>query len=372
MSIPKTISGVALTLPLIAGSSSSLATGTLSFELESEIGKGEGRSSTVHIGRDPQLGAILVYKRIPISKMPDRATYFDEARRLHEARHPHVVPIKYACQDADHIYFAMPHYVGGSLNALLAKRALTVREIVKYGLGFLMGLHHAHVRGMIHFDVKPTNILLDASGAAALADFGLSRKVDGLGLADQPSHYEPHAAPERDASSTLSKASDVYQAGLTIYRMCVGHLPWEEQIATMGGVGSSKFGDAVVKGSFPNRAGLPLHIPKSLKKLIKRALEVAPDARTSSVLDLLVQLAAVDSRLDWQWTDLAGKGQEWVSRSDRSPRRISLVPKSGKWSVDVHRVKGKQARLHTQCLEGVSESAARLHVEALLGQDDDS
>ena len=348
-------------------------TAMLQFVLEKEIGAAEGRNSKVYLGTDVQLDAPLVYKQVPLASMPDRDAYWAEARRLHDARHRHVVPIKYACETPDYVYLAMPYYPGGSLHARLDTGPMTVREVVRCGLEFLMGLHHAHVRGVIHFDVKPTNIFFDATGAAALADFGLSRKVDGLGLAEQPSFYRPHTVPERDYAMHLTKAADVYQAGLTLYRMCVGNLAWSAELARLGGPGSSKFEDAVRKGTFPDRKAFPLHIPNRLKTLIREALKPQPDDRTQTALDLMLQLAAVDTRLDWQWARVTDTHQEWrlAREGQQSVLRLTLREVSpGKWWVEVRREGVNPARLHSRCLEGVSEGTARKHVEAIMGQEE--
>src|SRR5260370_10456812 len=75
----------------------------------------------------------------------------------------------------------MAYYRGGTLQRVLDARYLTSREIVRYGIEFLCGLHHVHVRNLLHLDVKPKNVLLDDSDTATLADFGLCRQMDSTG-----------------------------------------------------------------------------------------------------------------------------------------------------------------------------------------------
>ncbi len=88
--------------------------------------------------------------------------------------HPNVVQIHYACYDADRIYLAMPYYRKGSVTSLITDKYMTVREIVTVGCQVLSGLHNIHSKGLIHFDVKPDNILLSDRGEALLSDFGLA------------------------------------------------------------------------------------------------------------------------------------------------------------------------------------------------------
>ena len=147
----------------------------------------------------------------------------------------------------------MPKYEG-SVEGILRSRPLTVREIIRIGTDFLAGLHHVHTRGLLHFDVKPSNVLVDVSGKALLTDFGLAEVVDASGLATPDKIYELHIAPEAVGTWTaLSVQYDVYQAGLTLYRMCLGTALWRVQvsgiIASMGG----NWRGAVAAGAFPPR-----------------------------------------------------------------------------------------------------------------------
>jgi serine/threonine protein kinase len=142
----------------------------LNFTLLKEIGH-EGRNSKVFLAHDHQLDADIVIKQIERASFTRESEFFDEAKRLYYSRHPHVVDVKYACIDNDHVYLAMPQYLGGSLHGMLQRRFPTVREIVHRGLDLLAGLHHVHTKGLVHFDVKPSNVLIDGAGRAALSDF---------------------------------------------------------------------------------------------------------------------------------------------------------------------------------------------------------
>ena len=166
-----------------------IVSATIDFELLNRIGAAEGHNSEVYLAQDPQLEATIVVKKIPKTSFRSVTEYYAEAKRLYDARHPNVVAVKYACEDADSVYLAMSHYVRGSIGALLDRRRVTNREIVRYGLDVLNGLHHVHTRGMVHFDVKPSNVLLDQSDRAALSDFGMSRHLRSDGLATTEALY---------------------------------------------------------------------------------------------------------------------------------------------------------------------------------------
>lgn len=317
-------------------------------------------NSEVFLALDHQLETQVVIKKVSKSKISSSSEYFAEARRLYDARHKHVVEVKYACEDADHVYFAMPYYRGGSLQSLMNRRYLTTREIVRYGLDLLSGLHHVHVKGLVHFDVKPTNVLLDDSDTAAVADFGLSREVTGGGLADMPLVYVHHMPPERAGSVLLAKTADIYQAGVTLYRMCVGNAEYDRQVGAYSSRGALIA--AILAGDFPDRKRHLPHIPSRLRNVVKKAIAVDLADRYPTVLEMMNALAQVDESLDWSYTQGVGWGDgTWYASDGTRGRRVQLIPATGGWNVHAARVSaaGREVRCSVFCTLGVPERDAR-------------
>lgn len=346
---------------------------TLRFDRRGNVGI-QGANSEVFRAHDPQLGDEVVVKCVQKQGL-DASKYFDEAGRLYAVRHPHVVEVLYASQNDEAIFLAMPPYAH-SLEAVLQQRALTVREIVRVGTEFLAGLHHVHLRGLVHFDVKPSNILLKHTGTAALTDFGLSQTVDPQGLATPAQVYQTHMAPEYlGTASQLTLAADVYQAGLTLYRMCVGSSQWNAQLDYFVHRLGDQWQSAIVAGNFPSRDAFPAHIPSRLRNAIRASLSVDPAARFTTVLDLQNELAQVDEHLDWQpvfkpeefyWTVDNGE-HEWIVR---------LVPVTGAAGLfDVHTTRrslesGTLITLHPYTKGRLSSSDARKLVGKALSKYD--
>ena len=192
----------------------------VNFEIIEEIGH-EGRNSTAFRARDLQLDAEIVMKKIPKSDIKDASEFFSESRLLYQSSHQNVVQVLYACEDDANVFIAMPYYSNGSLKSLMNQRPLTVREIVRFGCQILSGLHNIHSKNLIHFDIKPDNILLTDRYEAVLSDFGLAKQTE-LGLAKPSRLYTIMSAPEIATPDNIDLRFDIYQFGFTLYRMCVG------------------------------------------------------------------------------------------------------------------------------------------------------
>jgi serine/threonine protein kinase len=345
-------------------------TAELTFTPNRQLGGGQGRNSTVWAAHDHQLNAEIVVKQVERAKCSSPDGYFAEARRLYYVRHPNVVDVKYACSESDYIWLAMPYYVDGSLHSLLEQRFLTAREIVKLGLDFLGGLHHVHVKRLVHLDVKPTNVLIGPNFTAALADFGVARHLDANGLTASDSLYDKHLPPEALLASMVGTHSDIYQAGLTLYRMCNGLAHFEQQIPAT----PSKLDDAIVRGKFPDRRAFLPHIPQALRRIVKRALDVDPDRRYATVLDLMNDLAALnnDSQLDWAYTEDAPPGtQLWTCDGGTYEKRIELVRDGGTWDGTCSRrnhASGRVTRVAAHCTTGMVSSEVASWVEGAIAQ----
>jgi serine/threonine protein kinase len=274
----------------------------LEFTSIRDIG-GEGKNATTHLCHDAQMDAEIVVKRIEKAQL-DTAQYFEEARLLYRGRHPNVVPLHYACQDDDAIYIAMPHYERGSLKTLMNGRFLTVREIVTISCQILTALHHIHVNKLVHFDIKPDNVLISRRGDALLADFGLARAVAASGRAVPFKLYGKIKPPEAIRGGyEFNNTFDIYQFGLLLYRMCNGDEEFYRQFASYGAgqaFDRDRFIFDVRNGRFPERSKFPEHIPARLKRACQRCLEVDPNDRFQTAVEISNELAQLDGGfMDW-------------------------------------------------------------------------
>lgn len=296
---------------------SSYQVAEVNFEILKDIGA-EGKNSDVFLIRDAALDSEMVLKRIKKANFKDSDQYFNEARIIYNNQHPNVVEVNYACQDNDFVYITMPFYKNGSLSSLMATRHLTLREIVRYSVHFLSGLHNIHSNGLLHFDLKPDNILLSDRNEAMLSDFGLAKHMDQYGFTQPDQLYTKHIPPEAIFTKQYSVEFDIYQAGLTMYRMCVSSECFNQQYHRYfagGAFDTNRFKEDLQNGIFPDRKLIPVHIHSTVKTAILKCLNVDPDIRHKSALDIVNAISNVDvNYLDWQY-EVLGDIAKWSKKS---------------------------------------------------------
>ncbi len=344
----------------------------LHFKILKDIGQ-EGKNSTVHIAHDYQLDTEIVVKKISKSDFKKDSEFFDEAKKLYSSNHPNIAPIQYSCQDKDYIYITMPLFQKGSLNSLINNRPLKVSEIVKYSIDFLSGLHHIHTKRLLHCDIKPTNILITDSNDAILTDFGLARYLndDGLTLVDKFYHW--HRAPETLQSNTISHHSDIFQAGLTVYRLCNGNGFFKHQLGRFKNKDNSfnndRFLKSIFEGKFPNRSAYLEHIPQTLRNYIRKALHPNPADRYQSVLEFLNDLSKIDITHDWQMLP-NGNGCTWQCFKDDKEYIVSVLNKDAKTaevkSTKRVQTKAKETRITKYCEKSTTFDKAYALVKKAL------
>lgn len=284
----------------------------LNFTIGNKIGN--GGQAEVYLANDHQLNAEVVIKKIPKSNFTDLTKYFEESQKLYFTRHHNVVRIMYGCQDATYIYLAMPYYAKGSLKSIIDSRFLSSREIIRYALQFLSGLNNIHAKQLLHSDIKPENILVDDSNKALISDFGLAEQMGVYGFAQISGTTKELAPPELFSQSAHNIKFDIYQSGLTLYRICNGDDIFEDQLTnafiSKGVTNDTNFINNLNREKFPNRTFYLPHIPKALRRIISKALKANPNERYNSVLDMLNDLSRLDSANDWEYSKV-GNLESW-------------------------------------------------------------
>jgi eukaryotic-like serine/threonine-protein kinase len=208
------------------------------YDLAREIGR--GGMGAVWLGRDLVLGRSVALKRIgliPGASSPDLQRAEREARLAARLNHPHVVAVFDLVEDDEDTWLVMEYVEGITLSAFVKRDgALTPDEAAPLVRQAADALTAAHAAGIIHRDVKPSNMMVNGSGDVKLTDFGIARteadaSLTRTGLVTGSPAY---LAPEVATGQPASEASDVWSLGATLYHLLAGQPPYDVKNNLMG------------------------------------------------------------------------------------------------------------------------------------------
>jgi serine/threonine protein kinase len=246
---------------------------------------GSGGFGTVYLAEDTWIDKKVALK-VPHKQGVDFGELLREPRLLATLNHPNIVTILTAEKQENVFFIVMEFVPGQTLEAVLAGDGpLGLGLALDYTCQICNAVNHAHRHGVLHRDLRPSNVLVTENGLLKVADFGTSRFLEIAAHGTTVIGSPPYMAPEQFLGKAVF-ASDVYSLGVTMYQMLTGVLPYESP--------SHADLDQLMRGELvmPPRRKNP-KIPKPISDIVMKAMAPDVQSRYQRASDLLDDVLAV-------------------------------------------------------------------------------
>jgi serine/threonine protein kinase len=259
----------------------------------------------VYLAHDPIFNRDVALKVLPAQFTDDpifHARFETEARVITQLEHNTIVPVYDFGEEDGWPYLVMRLMKGGSLTERLEHGPLSLAETTAIMQRICAAVDRAHAGNIIHRDIKPANVLFDEDGASYLADFGIARLAEHTGTVSYRG-TPTSMAPEQWGEGPLDARTDVYQLGVMLFEMLIGHRPFE-------GDSPAALMRKHLDEPVPSMLSLNSELPPACDAVLARAMAKDPTRRFATAGELASALAAVgDASVSKQEVSLWG----WVA-----------------------------------------------------------
>src|SRR5438270_6115551 len=297
------------------------------YELLEEVGR--GGQGVVFRARQKSLNRIVALKVISLGQWASKVhlrRFRLEAEAAARLEHPGIVPIHEVGERDGSCYFSMKFVEGGQLDEVARREPMPPRRGAELIAKVARTVHYAHEHGILHRDIKPGNILLDAKGEPHLTDFGLARLVESessvtqtLDVLGTPSYMAPEQALGNNAA--VSSATDVYGLGAVLYQLLTGQPPFA------GGATYETI--KLLLDTEPRQPRLlNPKIDRDLSTICLKCLEKDPKRRYLSALALAEDLERWlrHEPIQARHTGVFARGGKWVRRNPTTGLLVASLP----------------------------------------------
>lgn len=336
---------------------------------------GEGGMAAVYKAYQAGMDRYVALKILPRQLAGDPqfvGRFTQEARMIARLQHPHILPV-HDFGDADgYTYIVMPLVETGTLTDLLTGQPLPAKQIRSLISQIGDALDYAHSLGIIHRDVKPSNVLVDSRGNCLLTDFGIAKMVEGTaqftttgGVLGTPAYM----SPEQGTGEKVDGRSDIYSLGVILYEMATGRVPFkaETPIAVM----IKHIHDPLLPPSSFNPS-----VPEALERIILKCLAKRPEDRYATAGEMVRALqaalpettpgAAAPGLENTRMPDAATRSKEAITAA--SPAGAATAQKKAPDLLSAMPVEARPIPVWVWAAGGLLLVAVGVGIAALVGQ----
>jgi serine/threonine-protein kinase len=288
-----------------------------------------GDTITIYKAYQPALDrfvAIKVLPPLPPAYDPHFAIHFKlAAQEIAKVHHPNILRIHDYNEQDGLRYLVLQHIEGGAVLADILGKPLELTTVVQLAGHLLDALDYAHQRGVIHGDIKPTNILLSESGWPLLTDFGIVKRMNDsqrLMLSEQVVGDPPYMAPEVASGRLADARTDLYALGVVLYELLTGQVPFDAELPK----------DILTKHVYeppPPPRRFNAAVPAAIEAVVLRALAKDPAARYQSAAEMAKELTLGAGQLPHNRT-----GGQLTSLYQSGVQAFA----AGRWDVAIERL----------------------------------
>ncbi|MFQ5750627.1 MAG: protein kinase, partial [bacterium] len=258
---------------------------------------GQGGMGIVYKAEDTKLKRTVALKFLSPHALggseEEKKRFVHEARAAAALHHPNICTVYEIDEVEEQRFIAMAYLDGPSLKEKIASGPLRLEEVLEIAIQIAQGLHDAHEQGIIHRDIKSSNVMLTSKGQAILMDFGLAKLKGGTLLTKEGTTLGTvsYMSPEQAQGATTDQRSDIWSFGVMLYEMITGLYPFK-----------GDYEQAVIYSIMNEEpepiTGLRTGVPMELERIVNKAMAKNPEERYQHVDELIADLKSLRKSME--------------------------------------------------------------------------